>query len=113
MFKKNFNCKRLPKKNPKYITRSVTFRKFKAPGVKVQQLSYLKKPKIFDPCYSIPLRFKKPGKLDWWTPRGKNFVLFCEYIPIPSVITLKFPKEFVPFSDIEEKEDNKESILGF
>ena len=111
MFKRKSS--KAPSENSKYITRKVYYLKYKAPGVKVQKLEYLKNPKVFDPYYSIPLKYKKPGKLSWITPKGRIFVIGFGHIPIPPVLTLKFPKEFIPFSDIKEEEDDKESILGF
>src|SRR5687768_9288356 len=110
MFKKSFKCYLKLKKYPRYITRSVTFRKLKAPGVKVQQFSYLKKAKIFNPVYSLPKKFRKPLRLAWLTLRGYIYVISFGYLKEPPAIEVEFPKATVPFSDLDKGED-KDRLL--
>ena len=111
MFKQK-NLKKTTKKEPRYITRKVYYLIHKAPGVKVQDVNYLEKPKKFDPFYSVPLKYKKPSRIAGRTPRNRISVVVIGYIPVPPIITLKFPSDFTPFLDIKEEGD-EESILGF
>ena len=88
------------KKGHKYNTRLQFIYKNISPGVQVKQLKFLSKDiteKVPNyKLYSIPKRFRKPGKLDWKTPRGKIIARGFGYIPEPPVLEIKFEKPVVP-----------------
>ena len=80
--------------NHQKATRLNLYYKTKIPGCKVIDIEYLTKEELqqipYLRTYSVPKRFRKPGKLAWTTPKGFIRVKGVGLIREPPVLEVKF-----------------------